>query len=118
MKFTVRRASVWDDKEAPCEEAKYDSIVRVETRTCLSPEEFDERFAKREGKWFSIGTNHRTNERGWIVRDNGMIDVWSVEINTFEELMDFCDKYGDVVIRKCTCNDAYKEILIYDDYIE
>lgn len=118
MKFIVRRASVWGDEKSPCSEAKRDSIVRVETRTCLSPEEFDERFAKREGKWLSVGKNHRVNEKGWIVRDNGMIDVWSVEIDTFDELMAFCDKYGDLVIGKCMWNNAYREILIYDDYIE
>ena len=118
MKFIVRRVSEWNDEVSPCEEAKRDSIVRVETRTCLSPEEFDERFAKREGKWLSVGTNHRVNEKGWIVRDYGLIDVWSVEINTFEELMNFCDKYGDIVIGQYMWNNAYKEILIYDDYIE
>lgn len=118
MKFTVSRASVWHDEDIRCEEAKRDSIVRVETRTCLSPEEFDERFAKQEGKWLSIGSNHRVDEKGWITRDNGMIDVWSVEIDTLDELMEFCEKYGDIVIRNCTWNKAYKEILIYDDYIE
>lgn len=118
MKFTIRRASVWDDEKSPCEEAKRDSIVRVETRTCMSPEEFDKRFGEVEGKWLSVGENHRVNEKGWIVRDNGMIDVWSVEISTFNELINFCDKYGDLVIGRCMWNNAYKEILIYDDYIE
>ena len=116
MKFTVRRASVWGET-SPCEEAKRDNIIRVETRTCLSPEEFDERFGKSEGKWLSVGENHRANEQGWITRDNGTIDVWSMEINTFDELMAFCDKYGDIVIGECMWNNAYREILIYDDYI-
>ena len=116
MKFTVRRASIWEG--SPCEEAKLDSIVRVETRTCLTPEEFDERFGRSEGKWLSVGSNHRVNERGYITRDNGMIDVWTVEINTFDELIKFYDKYGDLVIGKCMWNEAYNEILIYDDYIE
>ena len=118
MKFTVRRANKWSDEDICCEEAKRDSIVRVETRTCFSPEEFDERFSKSEGKWLSVGKNHRVNEKGWITRDNGMIDVWVVEINSFDELINFCDKYGDIVIGKCMWNNAYKEILIYDDYIE
>ena len=118
MKFTVRRASLWDDKKSPCSEAKRDSIVCVETRTFLSPEEFDERFAKKEGKWLSVGTNHRTNENGWIIRDNGMVDVWSIEINTFEELINFCNKYGSILIENEQFNQSYKKILIYDDYIE
>lgn len=118
MKFVVRRTSEWNDKVSPCEEAKRDSIVRVETRACLSPEEFDERFAKREGKWLSVGTNHRVNEKGWIVRDNGLIDVWSVEVNTLDELVEFYNKYGRLVIEDCMWNEAYKEIEIYDDYRE
>lgn len=118
MRFTIRRASVWDDEKSPCEEAERDSIVRVETRTCMNPEEFDERFGKLEGKWLSVGENHRVNEKGWIVRDNGMVDVWSVEINTFDELIKFHDKYGDLVIGRCMWNNTYREILIYDDYIE
>lgn len=118
MKFVVRRTSEWNDKVSPCKEAKRDSIVRVETRTCLSPEEFDERFAKREGKWLSVGTNHRVNEKGWIVRDNGLIDVWSVEVNTLDELVEFYNKYGRLVIKDCMWNEAYKEIEIYDDYRE
>lgn len=118
MKFTVRRASKWSNEDVCCEEAKRDSIVRVETRTLYSPEEFDAKFSNREGKWLSVGANHRVDENGWITRDNGMIDVWSVEINTLDELMEFCKKYGDVVIGNCMWNKAYKEILIYDDYIE
>lgn len=116
MTFTVRRASTWD--ESPCEEAKQDSIVRVETRTFLSPEEFDERFGKSEGKWFSVGKNHRIDEKGWIVRDNGMIDVYTIEINTLDELIEFNNKYGNLVIGECMWNKAYRGILIYDDYIE
>ena len=118
MKFTIRRASEWNDEVSPCEEAKRDSIVRVETRTLYTTEEFDAEFSNREGKWLSVGANHRVDENGWITRDNGMIDVWSVEIDTIDELMEFCKKYGDVVIGDCMCNKAYKEILIYDDYIE
>ena len=118
MRFIVTRTSVWDDEESPCKEAKRDSIVRVETRTLYTPEEFDRRFAKREGKWLSVGTNHRVDERGYITRDNGTIDVWSVEFNAINELIEFCNKYGDVVIQNCIWNKAYKENEIYDDYRE
>lgn len=118
MKFVVRRTSEWDDEVSPCKEAKRDSVVRVETRTCLSPEEFDKRFAKQEGKWFSVGTNHRVNEKGLIVRDNGLIDVWSIELNSLEELVDFVDKYGEIVVGVDWHNQDYKAIEIYDDYRE
>lgn len=116
MKFIVTRTSGW--KDSPCEEAKRDSIVRVETRTLCSPEEFDAKFSNREGKWLSVGSNHRVDKNGWITRDNGTIDVWSVEINNLDELMEFCNKHGDVVIQNYMWNKAYKEIEIYDDYRE
>lgn len=118
MKFVVSRTSQWGDEIAPCEEAKRDSIVRVETRSCLSPEEFDERFAQREGKWLSVGTNHRVNEKGYITRDNGMIDVWSIELNNLEEIASFVDKYGEIVIGADLHNQDCKYIEIYDDYRE
>ena len=118
MKFIVSRTSIWNDEIKPCEEAKRDSIVCVETRALYTPEEFDERLAQREGKWFSVGTNHRVNEKGYITRDIGMIDVWSVEFNTLEEIIEFCDKYDSVVIEYCIWNKAYKQIEIYDDYRE
>lgn len=118
MKFIVERASLWDDTISPCEEATRDSIIRVETRTLRSPEEFNAKCSKYEGEWFSVGTNHRINKNGWITRDREMIDVWSIEINSIDELIKFYEKYGDIVIRDCVYNRAYKEILIYDDYIE
>lgn len=117
MKFIISRASQWRD-DAPCEEAKRDSIIRVETRTLCTPEEFDAKFAHKEGKWLSVGTNHRVDEKGWITRDNGMMDVWVIEINTLDELIEFCDKYDDIIINSYFRNKAYKRILIYDDYIE
>ena len=117
MKFIIRRASIWGD-ESPCEESKRDTIVRVDKRTFCTPEEFNERCGKREGEWFSVGTNHRISKSGGIARDYGTVDVYLMEINTLEELMKFCEKYGDVIIGNCYLNDDYKEILIYDTYIE
>ena len=118
MKFTIRRASQWGNEVICCDEAKRDSITCVETRTYSSPEVFDKNHASREGKWLSVGQNHRINEKGYITRDNGTIDVQCIEINTLDELIEFCEKYGDVIIGDCIWNPAYKEILIYDDYIE
>lgn len=48
--------------------------------------------------------------------------LWTIEINSLEELIEFIDKYGyksnGVVIHTCNHNPAYKEIEIYDDYRE
>lgn len=50
--------------------------------------------------------------------DNNTLNVYSIEINSLEELMDFYNKYGKLVIRKNIFDSVSNEILIYDDYIE
>ena len=117
MIFVVSRVSDCSD-DAPCEEAKLRNIVYVETRTLCSPEEFDAKFSKSEGKWLSVGTNHRLNDKGFITRDNGFVPAWTIEINTLEELITFNEKYGNIVITEHYRNRAYKEIEIYDWYRE
>lgn len=44
--------------------------------------------------------------------------VWLVKIETIRELMNFRNKYGDIIIRDSILYEGYYEILIYDDYIE
>ena len=43
---------------------------------------------------------------------------WSIEINTFEELNQFIEKYGDLVIYKNYGGYNVPCIKIYDTYIE
>lgn len=45
-------------------------------------------------------------------------DVWSIEINTLEELIDFFERNGDIIIKDCFWNRSLREIEIYDDYRE
>ena len=44
--------------------------------------------------------------------------VWVVEINTLEDLMELQNEHGDIIIRDSIKFDGYKEIVIYDDYME
>ena len=44
--------------------------------------------------------------------------VWMIRIGTLKELMNFKDKYGDIIIQDSIIYKGYNEILIYDDYIE
>lgn len=116
MKFVVSRTSeLCSNEKAPCKEAKYDEIIRVETRRLHSPEEFDKKFSKFEGKWFDIGTNHRLNKEGYIVRDR-VTNVWTIELSSLDDLMAFIDKYEEVLITPCINNPLYKEIEICDIY--
>lgn len=52
-----------------------------------------------------------------IVVDDMTINVWFIEINTIEELTNFVDKYGDIVIADSNLGE-YKEIEIYDTWRE
>ena len=118
MIFQVTRTSNWDDKK-PWDNCIPIQLVRVETRTLRTPEEFDNKFGDREGKWLSRGTNHRVDARGYITRDMGFTDVWGVEINSLEELMKFQEAIGEeLVLRTSWIDNKTPCIEIYDDYRE
>ena len=51
-----------------------------------------------------------------LSREKKKIKVWCVEINSIEQLIDFRNKYGDIIISKIY--DDYDYIEIYDDYCE
>ncbi len=121
MKFIITRTSEWGgDDNSPCEEAKRSQIVKVETRTLRTPEEFDKKFATREGAWLSVGTNHRIGRNGYICRDREMMDVWTIEVNSIEELIELSRKYGEIIVADhySNSNDEYPSLEIYDDYRE
>ena len=82
--FEVRRTSCWTD-EYPYEKCIPIKLTRVETRTLKTPEEFDAKFSKREGKWLEVGSNHRVDKRGFITRDRDEKDTYGIEINSLEE---------------------------------
>jgi hypothetical protein len=63
--------------------------------------------AKRE-----IITNNKSGE------DYRERNVWTIELNTLEELINFTNKYGRIVIEEYWLNDKFKEIEIYDGYRE
>ena len=43
---------------------------------------------------------------------------WYIKINTLEELIKFCEKYGDLIISQDWDNKEKMQIEIYDDYRE
>lgn len=119
MKFIITRTSDYGDDNSPCEEAKRSQVVKVETRTLRTPEEFDKKFAAREGTWLSIGTNHRIGRDGYICRDREMMNVWTIEVNSIEELIELSRKYGEIIVADhYWSNDEYPTLEIYDAYRE
>lgn len=118
MIFQVVRTSNWGD-EKPFEDCIPIKLTRVETRTFRTPEEFDNKFGDREGKWLDCGTNHRVDARGYITRDRELVDEWGIEINSLEELINFKNAVGvNLVIQTSWIDNKTPCIEIYDDYRE
>ncbi len=117
MLFHVTRTSIWGENK-PHDKCIPIKLTRVDSRTFRTPEEYDERLGKRDGKWLSFGTNHRI-EDGRIVRDFGVADVWCIEINSLEELMSFKkDVDEELVIGVSYIDEKTPYIEIYDAYRE
>ena len=116
--FEVRRTSGLADR-SPYEKCIPIKLTRVETRTLKTPEEFDAKFSKREGKWLEVGSNHRVDKQGFITRDREEEDTYGIKINSLEELMDFFNKVNEeIVLRKSWIDNKTPCLEIYDDYRE
>lgn len=112
MKFMVSRISLWDE-EKPCENVVSETYNVIEVKTLKSFNEFDVKFGETEGKWLSKGVNHCINKKGYIQREfpnnrNG----WFIELNSLDELLNFKNKYGDIIVTKCLANPNITEIRI------
>lgn len=115
MEFMVRRTSLWWDDEMPCEEAYLKEYVFIDTRSVDCPTKVPAYKGKSDW-WYEEGMNHRV-EDGKIKRDF-IRKGWFITINSIEELLEFVNKYGDIVVQKALDNDKLFEIEIYDDYRE
>lgn len=112
MKFKISRTSTYCNQ--PCIEAVKEKCISIDERTVNSPDKLNFKYDREN--WFTEGTNHRI-EDGHIKRDIEDED-WFIEVNTLEDLIEFQEKYGDIIIQKSWDNDTIKEIEIYDDYRE
>jgi len=115
MQYIVERASDYNNK--PCEECKQITITYTDERISDDPAKIPY-YKDNPNKWYEEKDffNHRV-ENGHLKRDR-LLQVWAVEINTLEQLHNFIDKYGRIVISKYYGNENLLSILIYDDYIE
>jgi hypothetical protein len=115
MKFIITKTSAYDEK--PCKEAKRTMVETWHTRTC-SEKEFNLRFSDREGLWKSKGKNHSITKEGYITRQQDDREAWCVELNSLEELIKFCNKYGQLIVSNEGYDYKNASIEIYDDYRE
>ncbi len=124
MKFIIRRTSLYDDGVSPYPGAIQEQVPRYDIRTCTE-EHFNQYIAGIVGrmttprlKWRDFGTEHTVLPNGHIKRRMPKDEtVWTIELNSLEELISLEKEVGKLVIS----HDAYinmHSIEIYDTYRE
>lgn len=113
MKFIVERASAWGSEEAPCGGCHKEVVTSLFVSNYSSFEEYKKNCRE---DFRARGYEHK-EINGHIERKIDT-ECWTIEINSMNELMDFMQHYGDVIIYNPIGGDPYKKIVIYDDYIE
>lgn len=116
MIYIIKRVSCYND-ESPCEEAIKKPFENWQTRA-YTEDSFNERFSLKQGTWRSIGKNHTTTKEGYITRQLNDEMLWSIEVNSLEDLDKFIQKYGTIIIEGPDNKNKAPTITIYDDYIE
>lgn len=118
MKFIIDRASLWcDDEKAPHELAHKEQVKIYENYTFKSFEDYDNvKYHKAKGiKFTDEGYDHKVTEKGICRTVNE--NRWVIEFNTLEDLIDFVNKNGSIIINDDNLCE-YKRITIYDDWVE
>jgi hypothetical protein len=116
MDFIISKTSDYYHEEPTCEGAIKKPFPVFHVRTC-NEEEFNKKFAPREGLWKSKGFNHTTTEEGYIKRQEEDKEQWCISINSLDELMAFYEQHGQLII-KSNYLSGTPEIEIYNDYRE
>lgn len=115
MKFMVTRTSLLGREKCPVEGAKRERFVRIDERTANDPKKIPAHKGT-DGDWYEKGSNHRV-EKGHIKRDFED-EAWFVELGSLEDLLNFVDKNGEVVVGWSMWNSGIRSLEIYDDYRE
>ncbi len=116
MKFIVTRVSLYGDEEIKsCSNAIKEKIIYTDIRTVSKSEDVPA-YKGRSDWWYKEGANHRLIDNN-IARDLEK-EEWFIEISSLEELMNFIEDVGKIIIRNHFKYTSFKEIKIYDDYIE
>ena len=110
--FVVTRTSLYfSDDEKPCGEAYKADIVCVDERSTSNPNVAKRLIAGDNEWWFGFGENHR-EVNGTIIRDV-VKSFWLVDV---DDIMDFADEHGDVIVSRNY--EGLPRIEIYDSYRE
>lgn len=113
MEYLVSRTSFWMD-EKPADECYWKEYISFDVRTFDSFDKYD---AKFKDNFKDRGFDHCINDRGYIQRSFNR-EGWFINIDTIEELNNFIEEKGSVVIETHHANENILEIEIYDSYRE
>ena len=119
MEFKISRTSMGKAKK-PCDDAYRKKIIRIDERGF---ESFEEIKQKINEDWLAKGFNHKilpANEyfdHEHIYREFDD-EIWAIEINTLEELLELKRKYGEIIVGTSFENPRINELEIYDDWRE
>lgn len=122
MKFQVSRTSLSLDSETkPCDEALRVKAIYLDVRT--KPLEWFKSQSRDRGfkEFLSKGKNHRNitvDEKPGCVRELDLDWIWVVKIDSLKMLLQFQEKYGEIVLQKSDYKEVPLEIEIYDYYRE
>lgn len=105
-------------RNIPHEKCILIKLKLVDKHKFLTPELYDKNKPSNCKKWFDDGTNHRT-EDDCIVRDLEEKEVWGIEINSLEELLEFVNEVDhEVIISRSLVDCKTPSLEIYDDWRE
>lgn len=117
MLFQVTRVSMWNN-DKPYDKCIPIKLARTEVKKFKSFEAYDNASGV-QGKWLSVGKNHRVTEEGYIARDFEFEGLWGVELNSLEDLLNFKEEVGeDIILSTSVTDDKTPCLEIYDDYRE
>lgn len=117
MLFQVTRVSTWNN-EKPYDKCIPIELTRTEVKNFKSFEAYD-KASGVQGKWLSVGKNHRVTEEGYIARDFEFDGLWGIELNSLEDLLNFKEEVGeDIILSTSVTDNKTPCLIIYDDYIE
>ena len=117
MLFQVKRVSTRNN-EKPYDKCFPITLIRTEVRKFTTFETYD-KASGVQGKWLSVGKNHRVTEEGYIARDFEVEGLWGVELNSLEDVLNFKEEVGeDIILSTSVTDNKTPCLIIYDDYIE
>jgi len=120
MKIKITKTSIGSSfyRDSPPHSSAFVSNLpkfTTDVRTCKSFDEFDKRFADREGSWLSKGINHRIG-CGCIIRDVPQRGLgWYIKISNLKSLTEFIENNGECILAVI---DGEMTLELYDSYRE